>query len=96
MRSKDPNAGRAPRAVTNQRPRRKARAARRDAFHADEVAFAPNGFVALSTAYDWIRAELQRVEEDRPGEAERIARQLAVQLAQYAPSIRKSRGSSAA
>jgi hypothetical protein len=97
---RDPSAGHAPRARTlapNQRPKRRARAARREQYWNSQIAAAPDGFAALAIVYDWIRAELYRVEEERPGaDAEQIARHLATQLAQFATSIRKSKSSSAA
>lgn len=97
---RDPNAGRAPRApartTTEKRPKRVSRASKRDKYWTDRIANAENGFIALGDACSWLRAELYRIERDRPNDAEQLAAYYAQQLAEAARTAHKMKVTRAA
>jgi hypothetical protein len=96
---KDPNAGRAPRAparTTETRPKKRTRTAKRNDYWTNRVNTAANGFIGLGDACSWLRAELYRIEETRPADAEPLAQYYALQIAEFARTAHKMKAARAA
>ena len=52
---------------------------------------AATGEDAVSHAYRWLRSELSRAREQRPAEAERIAREVAAEISRTAEQVPRYR-----